>query len=985
MQAEARVADRNTCVAPFSKTSLCVTIKASMYSAGSRQEALNVYMAALLSRRGLVALPEQRLPHALPDVLVSFRGLRLIIEGEVDDQPGAEARAWQKAVERVDKGLAHLALALVYPHALRHTLPDETLRALENATLRFSVCTAPASDSPHWCEGTVDLLHATLENAYSLLASEDEVRAAVELLTSGINTLANALFGLGVSDERLAIPLGISPSAVDPNRVEQKTAVRQIAALVIVNALLFQEELVRSEPRVKTLHECMESLSPHDELLGVWKLILDYINYHAVFDLARRLLQTLPPDRSLDDALRRCAHIVREIARRRVLLRHDLAGRVYHLLLGSIAKPLGTYYTSVAAATLLLRVALEPERWEDVRWQDPQAVGKLRVADLACGTGTLLMAAIQAVTDNFLRTASLQGEQRLIESRRQLLREMLEKGLWGFDVLQSAVHLTATTLALPAPEVMVKGMHLYTMELGMRDGEARLGSLDLMHDAPAQVALSLFPTEAQRVTDTDAEAQGVRVPKMHLICMNPPFTRTCGDNLLFGSVGAGERSRLQKALQERIRRYGLQVSVTAGLGSVFVALADRYLKPGGRLAFVLPKALLSGVEWQPSRQLLGKEYALETVIVSHDPERWNFSENTDLSEVLFVARKASRPPPDARTLYVNLWRNPDNPIDALMTAEAIREASHAIAQGEVSVHPLWVGNEKMGEVVSVPWAKLRSRDHWMTPCAFAQGELVQTLWSLLEAHQWQGASVPLWQGASVPLCELGQLGELGPDIRRLWATFDVVDLPPGAPAVWGHDSEKAFTMLQQPNSYLVRRAVPREKQTPDYYKTLLAQAGNLIVVERMRLNTQRLTAAWLPEAVLAASWWPVRLRDGLDDAAGKALVLWFNSTLSVMLLVANRVETMGAWTKFKKPTLSAMPVLDVRALTASQRAQLAQAFDRLCEEPLLPLPQMAQDATRIAIDEALCQALGLPDLSALRAALAREPVVCLHPLRQRRR
>jgi hypothetical protein len=156
----------------------------------------------------------------------------------------------------------------------------------------------------------------------------------------------------------------------------------------------------------------MEQPSPHDALLQVWQFILHHINYHAVFDLARRLLQTLPPDRTLDDALRRCAQTVREIARRRVLLRHDLAGRVYHLLLGSIAKPLGTYYTSVAAATILLRVALQPERWAQIRWQDPDSAGNLRIADLACGTGTLLMAALQTATDNFLRAASLQSALR---------------------------------------------------------------------------------------------------------------------------------------------------------------------------------------------------------------------------------------------------------------------------------------------------------------------------------------------------------------------------------------------------------------------------------------------------------------------------------------------------------------------------------------------------------------------------------------------
>jgi len=134
-----------------------------MSTSGFRQEVLNVYLATLLSRRGLIALPEQRLPHALPDVLVSFRGLRLIIEGEVDDQPDADQRAWKKAVERVDRGLAHLALAVVYPHTLRRASPEEALHALERVSLRFSVCRTPPPENPDWHTGTIDHLHATLE------------------------------------------------------------------------------------------------------------------------------------------------------------------------------------------------------------------------------------------------------------------------------------------------------------------------------------------------------------------------------------------------------------------------------------------------------------------------------------------------------------------------------------------------------------------------------------------------------------------------------------------------------------------------------------------------------------------------------------------------------------------------------------------------------------------------------------------------------
>jgi len=43
---------------------------------GIREEVLNVYLALALKERGLVAIPEQHLSDALPNVLVSFNRLR---------------------------------------------------------------------------------------------------------------------------------------------------------------------------------------------------------------------------------------------------------------------------------------------------------------------------------------------------------------------------------------------------------------------------------------------------------------------------------------------------------------------------------------------------------------------------------------------------------------------------------------------------------------------------------------------------------------------------------------------------------------------------------------------------------------------------------------------------------------------------------------------------------------------------------------------
>jgi hypothetical protein len=135
---------------------------------------------------------------------------------------------------------------------------------------------------------------------------------------------------------------------------------------------------------------------------------------------------------------------------------------------------------------------------------------------------------------------------------------------------------------------------------------------------------------------------------------------------------------------------------------------------------------------------------------------------------------------------------------------------------------------------------------------------------------------------------------------------------------------------------------------------------------------------------LSNVWWPFKLRDKLGEDAEKSLVLWLNSTMGIFVFVASRVETQGAWVSFKQQRLYAMPVLDVRKLTKRQRQKLVQAFDQLADKPLKPLSQLADDPVRKAIDDAVSNALGLPDLTSLRVALSREPVLTLKPLRQRR-
>lgn len=83
-------------------------------------------LAECISRRGMVAAPETIITaraqqRALPDVIVTFYGLRCAIEGKSGDVQNAHEQLKADAAERVETGIAYMAIAVVYPATLRTT------------------------------------------------------------------------------------------------------------------------------------------------------------------------------------------------------------------------------------------------------------------------------------------------------------------------------------------------------------------------------------------------------------------------------------------------------------------------------------------------------------------------------------------------------------------------------------------------------------------------------------------------------------------------------------------------------------------------------------------------------------------------------------------------------------------------------------------------------------------------------------------------
>jgi hypothetical protein len=389
------------------------------------------------------------------------------------------------------------------------------------------------------------------------------------------------------------------------NRRRETTA--KLAALMLANAFIFQEQLSAIEGKVRPIREVMEGRDFIDATAKHWLMIIEQINYVPIFKVAHDILRALPASKDTERSVRNLASRSLEIVSRKAALRHDLMGRIYHLLLHE-AKYLGTYYTSVPAATMLLNLALDIDRWPELEWSDDATLRTFRIADIACGTGTLLMAASQAITDNFVRF-KVSNNGRVDEAELPELHKLIvEEILHGYDVLASAVHLTASTLALLAPETSFKKMSLYSLPIGkMPTGQLSLGSIDYVSSNTIETQLDLMhPTINPESVGRDYERSTASLPPLDLCVMNPPFVRSVGGNLLFGSMPDKERKQLQGELARRVKVNNLAASSTAGLGSVFSAVADKHVKDGGRLALVLPAAVMTGVAWNKTRNLISR-------------------------------------------------------------------------------------------------------------------------------------------------------------------------------------------------------------------------------------------------------------------------------------------------------------------------------------------------------------------------------------------
>ena len=788
----------------------------------------------------------------------------------------------------------------------------------------------------------------------------------------------------------------IKQEQADKNAREQTA---KMATTMLINALAYQQNLagfsvelaVDGKKETRTIHSIKQITGPGglhpDDVIAEWDNILS-INYWPIFHIARQLLLDLPPAlaKTLLEAMVNTANSIHD-----AIMQNDVAGTVFQTLIAD-RQTLATYYTRPESTTLMACLAVP----DDLDWANSETVKNYAIADYACGSGGLVLAAYQRARDLHRNHG---GDPNAVHGY------MMENSLTACDIMPAAVHLTCSLLSSVAPRERYTGTRsvLYPFGgTGERDNKDRpivdVGSLALL-DISTTRHQAVLPLNEQMALGAARKRSPIEVDMVpisqSLVIMNPPFTTPTNHaadhakpgNPAFAAFNTTQEE--QKAMSDKVKRLakGTISDGNAGLATQFTAIAHNMVKAGGHIALILPlSSMLGGSDnpsarsWLKLRGLLAERYN-EIIVVSIAQKRdvdASFSADTGIAEVIVIARRlVSRERPRRLAYFVNLAKRPGNKLTAQETAKAIKRVIARLTKPEQH-SVIKIGNEQVG---TVRLERVNPSEKWTT-VRIANLDLLETVKGLSSGKlllPQRGGAVP------VPMTRMGRIGRVGPVHRDIASGPQEPDRGPftkhpGAnggtewPFLWNRDSKTQQSMEVSPDSHGITKPEADEEALEIWQR-----ASHLHVSNEFRFNSNPTCAAFTQRVSLGGSSWPNFLMR--TPEVEKSACVWLNGTLGLISFWINSNRTQSGRGRTTVRAIPDIPILDFFELSQEQIQAAASIYDDLCKKPMLPTNEAWRDLVRQELDRRLLtEVLGLDDsaveqLAILRNQWCAEPTV----------
>ena len=951
----------------------------------TRLDRMNSRWSALGENRGAFQGSQRQ-----PDILIVQTGAQpVVIENEYVPATNVEAEARYRLGESLDSDVVsfsaevNAAIALRSPIDLRDcaSLDDVETMLTSGIALEYALFTGRnAVDCTRFPKSGYIPGNIRDLAAFALYAAtpEDAVQRAIEALEWGVQNVAAIM--------REAVELRDYTQGRITQRLKQPYSEQtlRMAATILINALVFHENMV-GQHDVKSLNDVEaenDGILPISRVLAEWRKIIR-VNYWSIFNIASDLLLSINPPFTAVRALNMMRATADNLVTLGVSQSHDLSGTVFQRLIAD-RKFLATFYTRPEAASLLAHLAIP----DDGGWDDPDRVKDFRIADYACGTGTLIHAAYRRVNQLHLLAG---GDPETLHAH------MMENSLTACDVLPSAVHLTASMLSSAHPKQGYDGSRTIATQYGSTDnGGVSLGSLDLL--ANNGEVRPLIPLHTATAVTGTGEAQtelSVDMPlfSQDLVIMNPPFTRPGsdweGDSRESDSFkqfqGLSTDLETQTRMSAMAREYAKDTCAHgyAGIASWFVALANQMVRKEGTIALVLPMTALQGSSWQKVRRLIAQNYrgAIVLTIAAARQHDQSFSADTGIAETMIICRESAHAP-GSRGLFVSLRRRPDSEMEATEIARAISALAKNPTVGTLEGGPfesssLLVGEERLGEVISAPL----SEDAPWPAVGIADFSVAQSAYQLAKGTVWlpqmqEQDTLRVSMSALQAMCQIGitDINIVGHGSRTAFNRVTPPSATPTYPMLWSHDAQREKRMVVAPDSE-GRVKLGRESRAGDIWNA----RSHAHHSRDFRFNSQPLAVAFTETQTIGGRAWPnVKFVGRTHEIA---YTLWGNTTLGLLCYWWHSSRQQAGRGSMPITAIRTMPTLDVTKLTPQQLATAEAIFADMRDSQLLPANEAWHDNTRQELDyRVLTEMLGLPKsimqpLDLLRLKWCSEPSV----------
>lgn len=846
-----------------------------------------------------------------PDIKIENDG---IFFGEAE----WESNKWEGFGQARDFSLASIAAGsflISYPDSLKEKIaqtrildvPIERVLGNYRYTVAFLRKEQPTDikilrleEIPKWID----------ENIHFLRKPKADVNEVISVLRQTARCLTNELKGIDFPNLFRNV-LGASPS-----EEERKKAAKDAAGYLLVNQITFYRVLsaYKNYPEIE-----IDKLRKPQDINDYFSKVDDYAPIFSYSIASEFTAKSLPV---LKTAIKSIYALSPEY------IDHDVLGKVFHSLTPlSVRKAVAAYYTTNEAAKLLANLSIDEAHEE--------------ILDPACGSGTLLATAYE-------RKRDLLKEGDFDESvHKKFLGEIT-----GIDIMPFAAHLSAINLALQAP--------IYATDY------VNIGIKDSTRLSPGSIIKPLskiFPeaSTGQRMLEDYSDeswkkeekiesgsigmdampGKEIKLTTVDVVIMNPPFTRQ--------QTISSFSPDYKKKLSQRFKGYKSFIGKSTKYCYYFILLADRFFKVNGkgRIAAVLPTTLLRGHYAENIRKFLVEKYSIKYIIVREDLS--NFSEDTDLREMLLIADKPKVK--DSKVSFITIKK-----LDA---------RSYQLIKKARDTTPIWnITENEYFRLINIPQSKL-DIENFFKPISLQNYDLIKNwddfkksknLISLDDLDiEISSRDDPEIGGSFQAMCFIAPDSQprrgdkwVVKDVNKKtirvehYYTKDVIEIPtkvvlPGFRRMAymtriDVSDLKEYVLVDRFHSTDLFLSLTDIKKVDfnSWKKYIIDKTSNICVAARFRITApgtcvlsyySKVGRAWSRAATSSIG--------GLKDSDAKIISIWLNSTFNVLQMLIERKETEGAWMEINKFILKKMKVLNPITLSDVQKKKLLNVFDEV--------------------------------------------------------